>query len=406
MYNKIKFYLRLRLLQNQLKKKQRVIDYSIMDATKKSILIIDYIIPEFDKDSGSRRITEIIKLLLKNGYSVFLLPDYKEYRYNNTYVYYFRELGVTVYEPAVDSKGNLVTREDFIKAIAKNISFAWLHRPDIFNKYYPVVKRLNPKIRVIFDMVDFHYLRLKREAEVNNDKKVDEKAEKQLALELDNCRKADRIIVISEKDKEALLAFYKDAEKMKVISNVHDFAAISSKGKTFRERRGLLFVGGFRHKPNEDAAVYLCKEILPRVWEQHPEIKLTIVGSNPTDVVKSLQSDRISVTGYVEDIVPYFGEARLFVAPLRFGAGIKGKIGQSLENSLPLITTSIGAEGFDLGDFEREIVADTAHDFAQKIINLYFNQKLWEEISDYSSKVIEPFSIAAAEQNVIDTLKD
>jgi glycosyltransferase involved in cell wall biosynthesis len=403
MYNKLKLFYKFTKLRSQLKEQNKVIDYAL-EQDKKYILIIDDKIPEYDKDSGSRRLTEIIKLLLKNGYGVCLMPNVKEYKFKKDYVQYFRALGVVVYEPALNASGELITKEKFLDIVIPHITHAWLHRPNIFQKYFPILKKKGFSGPCIFDMVDFHYLRMKREAELTGDAAKLKDAEKHLKVEMDNCEKADKIIVISGKDKEALLDYYNDASKMEVVGNIHQFKNKLPDFKGFTERQGLLFIGGFDHKPNEDAVVFLHEKVMPLVWNTNPDINVNIVGSNPTDTVTALQSEKFNIIGFVEDVMPYFNDAKLFVAPLRYGAGIKGKIGQSLEYSLPLITTSIGAEGFDFGRFADAMIADDADGLAQKILAAYTNEELWNGISNNSEKVIAPFSVEQVERNILKVL--
>ena len=403
MYNKIKLFYKFSKLRSKLKSLGKVIDYAFVQ-DKDYILIIDDKLPEFDKDSGSRRLTEIIKLLLKNGYGVCLMPNVKEYKYKPDYVQHFRDMGVVVYEPAINSAGQLITKEKFLDIVIPHITHAWLHRPNIFQKYFPILRKKGFSGPCIFDMVDFHYLRMKREAELTGDAAKMKDAEKHLEVEMDNCRKADKIIVISGKDKEALLDYYDDASKMEVVGNIHQFKTRPEDFKGFSQREGLLFIGGFDHKPNEDAVVFLHEKVMPLVWNINPDIKVNIVGSNPTDIVKALHSEKFNVIGFVEDVTPYFNDAKLFVAPLRYGAGIKGKIGQSLEYSLPLVTTSIGAEGFDFGNFADAMIADDAEGLAQKILAAYTNEELWNGISNNSENVIAPFSIQQVERNILKIL--
>lgn len=404
MYNKIKLFFRHSKLKSQLKKSGKTVDYSF-DAGKKYILIVDDKLPEFDKDSGSRRLMEIIKLLLKNNYGVCLLPNFKEYKYKAEYAEHYRKLGVMVYEPALTADGELITKEKFIAVTAKKIAHAWLHRPHIFEKYYPILKKAGFNGPFIFDMVDFHYLRMQREAELTNDATKFRDAERQLKTEMDNCAKADKIIVISDRDKEALLNYYNDPAKMEVVGNIHQFKTKDAGFKSFADRKGLMFIGGFDHKPNEDAVMYLRNEVMPLVWEQHPEIKVSILGSNPTETVKLLDAENFKIVGFVDDVVPHFMNARLFIAPLRYGAGIKGKIGQSLEYSLPLVTTPVGAEGFDFSPYEDDMVANDAAGLAQNIIRLYNDGGLWNAVSGNSEKVIAPFSLNQVEANILKALK-
>ncbi|MDX6181656.1 glycosyltransferase [Flavobacterium sp. Fl-77] len=367
-------------------------------------MIIDTKVPEYNKDSGSRRLTEIIKLLITNKVGVFLLADFKELKFRTEYVQYFKDLGVVVYEPSLDASGKLITKNKFIELILPNVNFAWLHRPEIFEKYYPIVNKNKPLIKIFFDMVDFHYLRFKRESELTGDTEIMKIANKYLSLELDNCQKADKIIVISDFEKQNLKGYYRDEDKMIAIGNIHQFIK-SDASKCFQDRKDLLFIGGFEHKPNVDAVHYLHNEIMPLLWNTDPEIVINIIGSNVSKEILALHSEKFKILGYVEDVSAYFLESRVFVAPLRYGAGIKGKIGQSLEFGLPLVTTKIGAEGFDFKENTNWIVADKKEEIVKNILEIYKDETLWNKISSDSEMVIEPFSNNTIEKKIISLVR-
>jgi glycosyltransferase involved in cell wall biosynthesis len=139
---------------------------------------------------------------------------------------------------------------------------------------------------------------------------------------------------------------------------------------------------------------------MPLVWASRPDITVNLLGSNLKDEVKELASDRVVVTGYVPEVEPYFQESRVFVAPLRFGAGMKGKIGQSLSLGLPTITTRIGAEGMGLIDHQDVLIADTAEEFAQAVIELYDNRELWQKLADNSLETIKRYQPATVQTNL------
>jgi len=163
MFKNIKLLIRLALLKRKLRRDNKFWHLSDQLENKKYVLVIDRKIPEFKKDSGSRRLTEIIKLLLKNKIGVILMADFKEYRYASEYISVFKEMGVLVYEPALDELGELITKESFLKKVLPHVNFAWLHRPEVFKKYEYLIRRENPAVKIFFDMVDFHYLRYVRE---------------------------------------------------------------------------------------------------------------------------------------------------------------------------------------------------------------------------------------------------
>lgn len=388
-------------LRQRLTKANKIFDFSTISYAKKNVLIVDSIIPEFDKDSGSRRLYKIINILLDHGFGVFLVADKKEYKYKTEYVAHYKKLGVVVYEPSIDSSGSFINKEKFIETILPNIDYAWLHRADVFKDYVDLVSK-HKETKLIYDMVDFHYLRLIREWENTKDIKTKSEAEKYLKTEVKNCKQADKIITISNQDKEALKEFYSEEEKMITIGNVHQFLDVQK--VPFNEREGLFFVGGFSHKPNEDAVNFLYHEIMPLVWKKNKNIKVTVVGSYPTKEMLDLNSDRFSVLGFVEEISTYFNFSRVFVAPLRYGAGVKGKIGQSLEYGLPVVTTPVGAEGFDFGEIEGKLIATSAQDLADNIIKLYEDDALWLEVSKASEKILKPFSLNTIEKQVLKVL--
>lgn len=404
MFKSIKLYFRLKFLAKKLRKENKQFDFIGNLKYDSNVIIVDTKVPEFDKDSGSRRLTEIIKLLIANKIGVFLLADFKEYRFATNYVQYFKDLGVVVYEPSVNNSGKLITKNDFLKQVLPFANFAWLHRPEIFEKYYPIVKKNKPDLKIFFDMVDFHYIRFKRESELTANPDIMKNADKYLKLELDNCQKADKIIVISDVEKETLKDFYTEDSKIISIGNIHQY--IENKNPvSFEDRKDLLFIGGFDHKPNVDAVKYLSNEIMPLLWKSEPEISISIIGSNPPESILMLNSDKFKIIGFVKEVSPYFLNSRIFLAPLRYGAGIKGKIGQSLEFGLPLVTTSIGAEGFNFKENRNIIVGNTSQEIVENILLLYKNKEVWEKISSDSKKVIGPFSINTIENKILSLVK-
>ncbi len=396
MYKTLKTNYRNWKLKNKLIKQNIQFNIENFDFKPVNVLFIDEIIPEFNKDSGSRRLKEIITLLLKNNIGVFLLADYKQYKYKSDYIKWYKEMGVQVYEPSVFEK-KLVTKNQFVEWVAPRMNYAWLHRPKMFKKYADFIKQKNDAVKLIFDMCDFHYIRLLREWEKNNKPETKKAAQDYLKLELENCKKADLIFAISETDRNLVLEHYNQPEKFTVVSNIHQYFEKPNAFNPFEKRENILFIGNFRHRPNEDAVLFLHNKIMPMVWKTHPEIKVDIVGSYPTESVLKLNADNFKVLGFVDDVSTYFYNSRVFFAPLRYGAGIKGKIGQSLEYSLPIVTTDIGAEGFNFGNHAEAMIANDADTLSKKIIEMYTNKTLWNAVSDYSKNILQPFSIQETE---------
>ena len=154
-------------------------------------------------------------------------------------------------------------------------------------------------------------------------------------------------------------------------------------------RSGLLFVRGFEHLPNIDSAVYLATDVMPRLWRTHPDVQLTIVGSHAPAEVTSLESPGIKVAGWVPDLEPLLRESLVMVAPLRFGAGMKGKITQSLGAGLPVVTTTIGAEGLDVVDGDEMLIADDPDAFVARIVALHEDLDRWRKVSEKGQALAE-----------------
>jgi glycosyltransferase involved in cell wall biosynthesis len=202
-------------------------------------------------------------------------------------------------------------------------------------------------------------------------------SEEYYAKEMIISRSSDKVVVVSDEEKKLLAE--EDAKlDIVIIPNIHTMAKHTP---GFSERKGLLFIGGFDHQPNKDAMIFFCKEIMPKIAETLEDIIITIVGSNMPDEITALEGKHVKAVGYVEDLDPVLANARIFVAPLRYGAGMKGKVGLSMAHGLPVVGTSIAAEGFGFSDGKEMIITDNPSHFAEYTIDLYRNQELWTKLS-------------------------
>jgi O-antigen biosynthesis protein len=348
-----------------------------------TILIIDTLVPAYDKESGALRLYQIMGILLDLGYNLIFLPD--QGHLQEPYTSVLEDLGIEV---LYFSYKQTDWRDRLIRRLAI-IDLAWVCRPELCEKYLPIIQT-RPEIKLIYDTIDLHFLRLKRAWEIdpNQDPSQSEEWEKMRHLEFSLAAKVDVTVVVTDVEKQILVNA--QAKDVQVIPNIHQI--YSHPIPSFSDRQNLLFIGGYYHKPNVDAVIWLCHEIMPIIWQSFPNLKLTLLGSNPPPEVLDLGSDRVTVPGYIPDVEEYFLNHRLFVAPLRYGAGMKGKIGQSLSYGLPTITTSIGAEGMGLSDGENVLIANSADEIAQSVINLYQNIDLWQKLSQSSFEVIRPYT--------------
>jgi glycosyltransferase involved in cell wall biosynthesis len=193
-------------------------------------------------------------------------------------------------------------------------------------------------------------------------------------------------------------------KRIEVIPTIH---ALHDCGKPFEERQQLLFVGNLAHRPNTDAVHYYMREIHPLVNKSLPQVRIFIVGDNAPPELMAYASDRIELTGYVPNIEPWLQGCRVFVAPLRFGAGVKGKVGEALSYALPVVTTSIGAEGFGLVNESSALIADTPEAFAAAVVRLYSDKVLWQTLAQNGRRLVaENFTLEVVAQTINNSVRE
>jgi glycosyltransferase involved in cell wall biosynthesis len=166
-------------------------------------------------------------------------------------------------------------------------------------------------------------------------------------------------------------------------------------GEPLEERREVLFVGGFAHAPNADGVAWFAREVWPLVRAKHPEYRLSLVGSDPTDEISALAAEDVFVTGSLTEpaLIARYGLARVAIAPMRFGAGLKGKVLESMRFGVPCVTTSVGAQGLSEATFLR--VTDEAPAMAAHIVELIEDSEAWLRIArDAQAFVRERYSVA------------
>jgi glycosyltransferase involved in cell wall biosynthesis len=349
-------------------------DWSVLlpplDAPADRLLVIDWKPPTPDLDSGSYRLRLILDLLLESGFAVDFIGDREAE--SPDYAEVLRELGIRT---LVGQSAAL----DHLAVQGHRYSQVWISRPEVAEVYLASVRALAPQALVIYDTVDLHWVRFERGAAFASDPtELLERAHQYRRLELANARAADRVIAITA-DERARLLQEDPGLDVRVLPNVHP---VVDKAAPPSARRDLFFIGGFQHEPNVDAMLYFAAEILPLVRAELPEVRLRIVGSHMPESIRQLDSPAIEAVGYVAEVESCFAQARLFVAPLRHGAGMKGKIGQSLSQGLPVVTTAIGAEGMGLTHEREALIADDPRAFAAAVVRLYRDDALWSRLSE------------------------
>ncbi|MCL9808741.1 glycosyltransferase [Flavobacterium luminosum] len=345
---------------------------------KKSIVFVSNSLPTYDKDSGANRLKEIIEEFHNCDFQCYFLT--KEKNSNSKYWHFFSEMGVVIV--------NFLEIEK-IQSL-KNVDYVWFNGPISFKKNLNFVTQHLSESKIIYDMVDVHFLRYKRSLQINPFKISDYKRYfKYKKIETKLIRKAAIVIAISQKEKE-FISKYVSSEKVITISNIH-YTKVNKKDiPAFNQREHILFIGS-KHTPNIDAIHFLYHKVMPKVWKINKDIKVQIIG-DVVEEIKGIANPMFEFLGYVPKVESYFLNSKFMVAPLRYGAGVKGKIGQAFEYYLPVITTDIGAEGMNLTNNHQAIITNDSNEFATKIIELYENEVLWQKLSNASEDSLKPFS--------------
>lgn len=358
------------------------------------IIVFFHQVPRPDSDAGSARMFAILQTLSR--FNRVVLVNIHKNKDDDIYEKQLGGIGVEIVWAV-----NLEQRFSGEKCDA-----AILCHPHVTDFMLSKVQKMFPEAKVIYDTVDIHFVRLEREFKLTGDKQFAEKAAQNKQIETRLAHAANQVWCVTEDDKRFLQEVAPEA-KIEIIPTIH---ALHNRGKSFTERRNLMFIGSFDHRPNSDAITYFLDEIFPLVLEKLPDVQFHIVGSNPPPELFAKNSASVRVEGFVRDVAPLFESCRVFVAPLRFGAGMKGKIGQALAFGLPTVTTQIGAEGMNLTDGKEVLIANDAANFAAEVVRVYQSAQLWQQLSDngyhfiernFSPQVIDN-KITAALETVLD----
>lgn len=357
------------------------------------LLIVDALTPQPDRDSGSLRLVNLMRLLVAEGAHVVFLPANRSA--DGAYTAALQKLGVECwYAP------HMPGIPAWLREHGPRFDAAMVSRHYVASEFLPLLRKHAPRARVLFDTVDLHYLRERRAAELSGDAAAMRAALRTRELELGLIAKADATLVVSDAERELLARDAPNAD-VRVLSNLHEIAA---PGPGWAQRKDLLFVGGFRHPPNVDAVLWFAREVFPRIRAAAPDMRFHCIGGDVPAEVQALSGiDGIRIHGHVPDLQPWLDGCRVAVAPLRYGAGVKGKVNQAMAHGLPVVATLPAVEGMHLVDGFDVLVADDAAAFADAVLRLHSDEVLWERIAaNGRDNVARHFSLAAARDVVRD----
>lgn len=344
--------------------KDRGVDYRV--------LVIDYATPDSNRDAGSYAAVQEMKLLQSLGFKVTFLPD--NLAHMGKLTDFLQRNGIEcLFHPFVGSI------DSYIQSNSSDFDAIYITRYDIARKYIKGIRK-HSNAKIVFNNADLHFLREIRA--VNSSKSNDftvplETREKELAV----MRSVD--ITLSYNDAEHAVIASHNIES----NNVYKCPWVlypKAAGKQISERTGIAFLGGYNHKPNVESVKYLAECVMPKLLERDSAIKLYIYGSGVSDEIEALACENIEVVGFVENLDDVYNHCRVFVAPLLSGAGIKGKVLESMSYGVPSVLSPIAAEGTGLTNGVSCLIAETDDEWVEQILSLYDDQTTWKRLAENS----------------------
>lgn len=364
---------------------------ALLHRRQPQLLIIDALTPQLDRDSGSLRLVNLMRMLTADGAHVVFLPANRTA--DGHYTQTLQQLGVECSHAPHAARIPAWLREH-----GARFDSVLVCRHYVAREFMPLLRRHAPQARILFDTIDLHYLRERRAAELSGDTPALRAALRTRKLELELVAAADITLVVSSIERDLLREDAPDAD-VRILSNLHQ---VAGHGPAWAQRSDLLFVGGFRHPPNVDAVLWFVREVFPLIRTKQPGIRFHCIGGDVPAEISALGSQAgVEIHGHVPDLQPWLDGCRVSVAPLRYGAGVKGKINQAMAHGLPVVATSPAVEGMHLCNGFDVLVADAAEDFAQAVLRLDGDSVLWEQVATHAlENVATHFSLDAARATV------
>ena len=341
------------------------------DTPRPRALVIDETVPTPDRDAGSNVIAEHMRLLQGLGYAITFLPA--NLAAPSPYAEALAAAGIElVAHPFIASPEHLIALR------GASFALAYVHRVTVAERVMPLLRRYAPQARILFNNADLHFLRLQREAELTGSAALAREAEDMRGRELRAFADADAAVVCNTQEMDLLAGELAEA-KLVYLPWVIGPRARHPAG--FAQRHGIMFLGGFAHRPNVDAVIWFATVVMPLLRPLLPGVALHVYGHGMPEAVRALAGPDVVIEGPIADLAVAFARHRVSIAPLRFGAGFKGKLAESLAHGVPVVASSVAVEGSGLVGEEHLLVADGARPFALAVARLHQTPALWRQLA-------------------------
>jgi GT2 family glycosyltransferase len=334
-------------------------------------LVIDHKTPEPDNDAGSYAALQEMRLLQKLGFKLTFVPQNLAYLGN--YTQHLQRQGVEcLYAPYQSSI------EETIRRRGPEFDIFYITRYKVAAAFIDEIRASAPRAKIVFCNADLHFLREIRAAILGKSSDALSAALATRDAELAVMRRVDVTLSYSETEAAVILSHNLDSTK---VARCPWVVEVAQETPPFAARSGVAFLGGFQHAPNEEAVRLFVEDIMPKLRLARPGLTLHIYGSHIGETIRRLASDDVVVEGYVDDVAEVYDRHRIFIAPLRSGAGLKGKVAGALAAGAPTVMTSLAAEGIGVSRGVEAIVVDAVNDWVDAIVSLYDDEARWTEMS-------------------------
>ena len=343
------------------------------------VLFLDHQFPMVDGDAGSYAAFQEIRLFQALGAKVTFLP--RNLAWMDRHTTALQRIGVeALYAPYV------TIYDDFLRARAREFDVVFVCRYQIAEHIIPLVRAASPSTRIVFNLADLHFLRELREAAAGSTGATRKRAEDTRAAELAVVQASDLTFSYSDVELAVLESHVKQSCALARLPWVVDLKPLA---RSFADTQGLLFLGGFSHPPNAEAVKFFARDVMPALRERLADIRLGVVGKGAEAALADVSCDALHVVGHVADLDAVMARARIFVAPLLTGAGLKGKVIEAISRGVPCVLSPIAAEGTGLVDGVSCLVATTALEWVECIARLYSDEALWQEMAANALKLVD-----------------
>jgi len=343
------------------------------------VLFVDYQTPRPDIDAGSYAAMQEIRLVQALGFKVTLVPE--NLAYLGRYTDHLQRMGVeTIHAPYY------LSLQDFLRERGKEFDAVYMTRYGVVENCIDLVRAHAPQAKVLFNLADLHFLR-----------------ELRTALAADSGEHLGYALAVRERELSViqrvdLTLSYNSVEEAVILSHTPGTAKVAkcpwvvetqSGAPPFAEREGIAFLGGYAHPPNAEAVRHFVAAVMPKLRGVLPGVTFHIYGSGVTEEIAALAGPDVIVHGYVETTTEVYHSARVFVAPLRSGAGIKGKVLGALAAGVPTVLSDLAAEGIGLERGRHYLPAGTADEWVEAIRSLYVDEALWGGMAESARRFVE-----------------